>query len=269
MYGLDTYDYGARGYYPASGRFMTVDPLCEMKPWQSPYMYCSGNPMNRTDPTGMVDGLPDQTIPEVTVTAPDPANYNSNSSSSVQFIDYVNRNTSQIPIMTPPTPTFNLPTISNADNIVKTTNKEESKSKNEELLNTLNAFLATVALNIETKELITKYVMNAAKLGKGAEALEKVCKSFGKMSPWLTGSLSTAKILNDPSTTNWVAGFGNTGISLLGPEISWISTAGDLTGTSDKAYTRIGNYIDYGAYNSYVNFNQNIQNIVYSLISGQ
>ena len=111
--------------------------------------------------------------------------------------------------------------------------------------------------------------MDATKLGKGAEALGKVCKAFGKMSPWLTGSLSTAKILNDPSTTNWVAGFGNTGISLLGPEISWISTAGDLTGTSDKAYTRIGNYIDYGAYNSYVNFNQNIKNLIYSLILGQ
>jgi len=75
--------------------------------------------------------------------------------------------------------------------------------------------------------------------------------------------------LNDPTTTNWVAAFGNTTMSLMGPEVSWLSTAGDLTGISDKAYTKIGNFIDYGAYNSYVNFNQNIQNIVYSLISGQ
>ena len=54
-----------------------------------------------------------------------------------------------------------------------------------------------------------------------------------------------------------------------GPEISWLSTTGDLTGVSDKTHTKIGNFIDYGAYNSYVNFNQNIQNIVYLLISGQ
>ena len=128
MHGFDTYDYGARGYHPASGRYMTVDPLCEMKPWQSPYMYCSGNPVNRTDPTGMVDGLPDQTIPEVTVTAPYPANYNSNSSSSVQFIDYVNRNSPQIPRITPLTPSFKLPTNTNANNVGNTNNKDSKKS---------------------------------------------------------------------------------------------------------------------------------------------
>ena len=55
MHGLDTYDYGARGYYPASGRFMTVDPLAEKKPWMSPYAYCSGDPVNRIDPDGKND----------------------------------------------------------------------------------------------------------------------------------------------------------------------------------------------------------------------
>jgi len=54
-----------------------------------------------------------------------------------------------------------------------------------------------------------------------------------------------------------------------GPEISWLSTTGDITSVSDKTHTKIGNFIDYDAYNSYVNFNQNIQNIVYLLISGQ
>ncbi len=29
MHGYDTYDYGARGYYPAIMRFTTVDPLAE------------------------------------------------------------------------------------------------------------------------------------------------------------------------------------------------------------------------------------------------
>ena len=37
MHGYDTYDYGARGYYPASGRFMTVDPLAEKYYSISPY----------------------------------------------------------------------------------------------------------------------------------------------------------------------------------------------------------------------------------------
>ena len=53
MHGFDTYDYGARGYYPAMGRFKCVDPLAEIDYSVSPYAYCKGNPINRIDPTGM------------------------------------------------------------------------------------------------------------------------------------------------------------------------------------------------------------------------
>ena len=52
MHGYDTYDYGARGYYAASGRFMSVDPLCEKYYWISPYAYCLNNPVRFTDPDG-------------------------------------------------------------------------------------------------------------------------------------------------------------------------------------------------------------------------
>jgi len=52
MNGYDTYDYGARGYYPAMGRFITVDPLAEKYYSISPYAYCAGNPVNRIDPDG-------------------------------------------------------------------------------------------------------------------------------------------------------------------------------------------------------------------------
>ena len=53
MNGYDTYDYGARGYYPAMGRFTSVDPLCEKHYNISPYAYCVGNPVNLIDPDGM------------------------------------------------------------------------------------------------------------------------------------------------------------------------------------------------------------------------
>ena len=39
MHGLNTYDYGARQYDPILARWDRVDPLCEKKPWQSPYIY--------------------------------------------------------------------------------------------------------------------------------------------------------------------------------------------------------------------------------------
>jgi len=53
MHGYDCYDYGFRGYYAASSRFTTVDPMAELTPSISPYAYCKGNPINMIDPTGM------------------------------------------------------------------------------------------------------------------------------------------------------------------------------------------------------------------------
>ena len=32
-----------------------VDPLCEKRYSISPYVYCSGNPVNRIDPNGKID----------------------------------------------------------------------------------------------------------------------------------------------------------------------------------------------------------------------
>ena len=52
--GLDLYYYGARYYDPMTGRFLAVDPLANISPGWSPYGYVGDNPLNFTDPTGMV-----------------------------------------------------------------------------------------------------------------------------------------------------------------------------------------------------------------------
>ena len=52
--GLDWYDYGARHYDAAIGRFSTVDPMTEKYYNANLYGYCANNPIKFIDPTGMV-----------------------------------------------------------------------------------------------------------------------------------------------------------------------------------------------------------------------
>ena len=54
-FGLGLNDYGARFYDPAIARWTAVDPLGEMRANVTPYQYVQNNPMNRIDPTGMLD----------------------------------------------------------------------------------------------------------------------------------------------------------------------------------------------------------------------
>ena len=54
-YEINLYEYGARWYGPAVGRFTGVDPLAEKAPSWTPYRYAFDNPLIFLDPDGMFE----------------------------------------------------------------------------------------------------------------------------------------------------------------------------------------------------------------------
>jgi RHS repeat-associated protein len=52
---LNWYDYQARNYDPALGRWLSIDPKAHLRSWMSPYNFVQNNPINRVDPDGALD----------------------------------------------------------------------------------------------------------------------------------------------------------------------------------------------------------------------
>jgi RHS repeat-associated protein len=58
--GLNLYDFGARRYDPATGRWISQDPLAEKYYAHSPYLFCAANPVKFVDPEGLIWDTPEE-----------------------------------------------------------------------------------------------------------------------------------------------------------------------------------------------------------------
>ena len=63
-FGLGLYDYGARWYDPAMGRWNQIDPLSEKYFSQTGYQYVSNNPVLMIDPFGLFGESPNEVMKE-------------------------------------------------------------------------------------------------------------------------------------------------------------------------------------------------------------
>jgi len=81
-------DYGMRVYDPRIGKFLSVDPLLNSYPWNSPYSYAEGDPINYIDIDGAengpstAQGTRTPVIPKINITI-DPELINGRSGGSV------------------------------------------------------------------------------------------------------------------------------------------------------------------------------------------
>ena len=101
MHGLNLYDYSARYYESAVGRFTTVDPLAEMYYSWSPYAHVMNNPLKYVDPTGMYstaewkkdNGYTDDDFDTVYEAPKDgePEKEKSNNSSPIKILDNIKK----------------------------------------------------------------------------------------------------------------------------------------------------------------------------------
>ncbi|WP_170827515.1 DUF6443 domain-containing protein [Roseivirga sp. 4D4] len=52
---FNVYDFNARFYDDALGRFMNIDPMADLRNWVTPYNYVQNNPLILVDPTGLLE----------------------------------------------------------------------------------------------------------------------------------------------------------------------------------------------------------------------